>query len=267
MVFDTWSGAPIHATTAAQLLATTARHYVYISSRSVYSFPLAIGADESHPVVDADPLSRASDDYARAKRGAEIGILDVFPNALFARAGLILGPHEAVGRLPWWLRRVARGGAVLAPGPASRRLQYVDARDLAEWAVSCGQQEVGGAFNTVSESGFATMGTLLEAARSVTQANATLVWLTPEEIAVGRPRPGARSRRSCGPLRLRRAGSDADIAGDLLDLLASLDQTDSGVFADELHRIVAAAETDELCCLKHVTRQVAFDVVDMQMPK
>ena len=114
MVFDTWSGAPIHATTAAQLLATTARHYVYISSRSVYSFPLAIGADESHPVVDADPLSRASDDYARAKRGAEIGILDVFPNALFARAGLILGPHEAVGRLPWWLRRVARGGAVLA---------------------------------------------------------------------------------------------------------------------------------------------------------
>ena len=175
----------IHATTAAQLLATTARHYVYISSRSVYSFPLAIGADESHPVVDADPLSRASDDYARAKRGGEIGILDVFPNALFARAGLILGPHEDVGRLPWWLRRVARGGAVLAPGPASRRLQYVDARDLAEWAVSCGQQEVGGAFNTVSESGFATMGTLLEAARSVTQANATLVWLTPEEIAVG----------------------------------------------------------------------------------
>ena len=51
--------------------------------------------------------------------------------------------------------------------------------------MSCGQQEVGGAFNTVSESGFATMGTLLEAARSVTQANATLVWLTPEEIAVG----------------------------------------------------------------------------------
>ena len=34
----------------------------------------------------------------------------------FIRPGLIVGPHENVGRLPWWLARLARGGTVLAPG-------------------------------------------------------------------------------------------------------------------------------------------------------
>ncbi|MFI5065637.1 MAG: reductase, partial [Streptosporangiales bacterium] len=38
--------------------------------------------------------------------------------ALLARAGLILGPYEIVGRMPWWLRRIERGGDVLAPGAA-----------------------------------------------------------------------------------------------------------------------------------------------------
>src|SRR5580698_9606309 len=51
--------------------------------------------------------------------------------ALLARAGLILGPYEIVGRMPWWLRRMDRGGDVLAPGPADMPLQYVDCRDLA----------------------------------------------------------------------------------------------------------------------------------------
>ena len=53
--------------------------------------------------------------------------------ALLARAGLILGPGEDIGRLPWWLTRIARGGDVLAPGPADLPVQYVDVRDLAVW--------------------------------------------------------------------------------------------------------------------------------------
>jgi hypothetical protein len=38
-----------------------------------------------------------------------------------------LGPRENVGRLPWWLKRIARGGPVLAPGPHDLPLQYIDA--------------------------------------------------------------------------------------------------------------------------------------------
>ena len=40
---------------------------------------------------------------------------------LIARSGVIVGPHENIGRLPWWLRRLAEGGEVLAPGRPPRR--------------------------------------------------------------------------------------------------------------------------------------------------
>ena len=36
--------------------------------------------------------------------------------------------------MPWWLRRIERGGQVLAPGTPSRPLQYIDARDMDQQA-------------------------------------------------------------------------------------------------------------------------------------
>ena len=88
--------------------------------------------------------------------------------ALIARAGLILGPYEIVGRMPWWLRRIERGGDVLAPGPPDQPLQYVDCRDLAEWMLRAADDGVGGIFNTVSRPGHATMASLLGAAKAAT---------------------------------------------------------------------------------------------------
>jgi uncharacterized protein YbjT (DUF2867 family) len=49
---------------------------------------------------------------------------------------MILGPYEDVGRIPWWMRQLERGGRVLAPGPADTPLQYIDARDVAAWMLS-----------------------------------------------------------------------------------------------------------------------------------
>ena len=103
------------------------------------------GGDESEPVVDGDPRSEDASDYAAAKRGGELAVLERFEGrCLLARAGLILGPHENVGRLPWWLAQAAERHAaamaggdarLVAPGPPDRPLQLVDARDLAEWMV------------------------------------------------------------------------------------------------------------------------------------
>ncbi len=74
-------------------------------------------------------------DYPADKRGGELAWLEAFPDALLLRAGLVLGPHEDVARLPWWLDRISRGGRVVAPGRPERGLQYVDARDLAAFAL------------------------------------------------------------------------------------------------------------------------------------
>jgi nucleoside-diphosphate-sugar epimerase len=183
-VIDTWPGAPRVVAESARLLAGRAGHYGYVSSRSVYRWPVAPGLDETAPVVDADAGSGASSDYAAAKRGGEIAACAAFgDHALLARAGLILGPHENVGRLPWWLRRLERGGRVLAPGPPGRPLQFIDARDLASWLLDCAEQGRGGAFNAVSPPGHATMASLLLAAAEVTGSGAQLVWASPEAIA------------------------------------------------------------------------------------
>jgi 2'-hydroxyisoflavone reductase len=182
LVVDTWSGAPVHGSFAAKILGPLTKHYAYVSSRSVYTWPIALRADESHPTVDADSHDAEDSNYAKAKRGNELGVLAARPDALIARAGLILGPHENVGRLPWWLLRMQRGGQVLAPGPQDRGLQYIDARDLAEWIVRFGEQGIGGVFDTVSAPAHSTMGELLRIACEVTNSSAELVWASPEAI-------------------------------------------------------------------------------------
>jgi 2'-hydroxyisoflavone reductase len=182
-VVDTWSGAPAAVGDAARLLAGRAGGYAYVSSRSVYAYPAVAGLDESGPVVAGSPDDAASDDYARAKRGGELAAADAFGDrALLARAGLILGPYENIGRLPWWLGRIARGGPVLAPGPRDLALQYIDARDLAEWTLSALADGLGGAYNLVSEAGHTTMGELLESCKAATGSAAELRWTPPKEV-------------------------------------------------------------------------------------
>ena len=190
VVVDTWQERPRAVRDAAELLVDRVDHYCYVSSRSVYRWPILIGLDEHGPVIEGDPASLEDGSYATAKRGGELAVLEAFGDrALVARAGLILGPYEWVGRLPWWLRRLQRGGRVLAPGPPERPLQFIDGRDLAEWMLNAATEHLGGVFNTVSASGHATMGGLLDACRAVTGSDAELVWTSPEAIAQAGIRP------------------------------------------------------------------------------
>jgi nucleoside-diphosphate-sugar epimerase len=179
-VVDTWSAAPSVVRDAARVLAERVDRYGYISSRSVYAWPLAIGADESVPLVDADPDAGAID-YAADKRGAEMAVDRELGahRALHARAGLILGPREDIDRLPWYLRRAAEGGRMLAPGPIDLPLQYIDARDLAAFVLDGLAAGRSGPYNVVSPSGHATMGELLDNVVAVTGSVAELVWVDP----------------------------------------------------------------------------------------
>ena len=133
--------------------------------------------------MDGDAASEEWEDYAAAKRGGELAVLEHFDGpSVLARAGLILGPYELVGRMPWWLRRIERGGDVLAPGPRDLPLQYIDCRDLAGWLLHAADAGISGAFNTVSRPGHATMESLLTAAVAATGSDAHLVWVDPEVI-------------------------------------------------------------------------------------
>lgn len=182
LVVDTWSGAPTAVRDTARLLAGRVGRYAYVSSRSVYSYPAPAGLDEDGPLVEGSPDAGATA-YAEDKRGGELAVLDAFGDrSLLVRAGLILGPYENIGRLPWWLNRVARGGPTLAPGTPGLPLQYIDVRDLARWTLDAAEAGRGGAFNVVSPLGHATMGTLLDACAAATGGGADFRWTDPTRI-------------------------------------------------------------------------------------
>ncbi|MDH6626855.1 2'-hydroxyisoflavone reductase [Streptomyces sp. LBL] len=183
-VVDTWSAAPRAVRDAARLLRGRAGRYVYVSSCSVYAWPRGTGYTEDAPPVPGAAADAGETDYARDKRGGELAAVEAFgaDHSLLVRAGLILGPYENVGRLPWWLTRIARGGPVLAPGPRDLPLQYVDVRDLAEWILDSVEREASGPYNLVGPSGHATMGSLLDACAEVTGGPAELRWTDPEVI-------------------------------------------------------------------------------------
>ncbi|WP_067477770.1 NAD-dependent epimerase/dehydratase family protein [Actinomadura hibisca] len=184
-VVDTWSADPQVVAGAARFLDGRVGRYAYISSRSVYAYPAAPELAEDAPVVEA-----GSGGYAEDKRGGELAALEVFGDrTLLVRAGLILGPYENIGRLPWWLNRMARGGEVLAPGPRDLALQYIDARDLAVWTLDAIEQGLDGPYDLVSPSGHATMETLLEACVAVTGGDAELCWTDAEKILAAGVQP------------------------------------------------------------------------------
>lgn len=187
-VADTWAGAPRVVADAVRLLRDRAPRYGYVSSRSVYVWPPRPGGDEHDPVVDGDPGAGATD-YAADKRGGELAALAGYPDALLLRAGLVLGPHEDIGRLPWWLDRISRGGQVVAPGRPERGLQYVDARDLAAFLLDGLAAGLGGAFDVVSPPAHTTTQDLLESCTEVTGSDAELVWVDEADLAAAGVQP------------------------------------------------------------------------------
>jgi 2'-hydroxyisoflavone reductase len=183
LVFDT-GYFPDRVNASAQLLEPTVGHYVFTSSISVYpSWPES--ADyRVDGTYDGDPDAageQVPDDlpeagaYGWRKVGAERAVLRSFGEhrAAILRAGCIVGPHDGVGRLPWWLDRISRGGAVLAPGSPDRQLRLIDARDIAEFALKLpvGTFEVTGPAHQISYR------QLFEEARRVTGSDAEFRWV------------------------------------------------------------------------------------------
>ena len=190
IVVDTWSWEPSAVRDAASALVDRATTYAYISSRSVHPYPTPRGADENQPIVESSADDEGFDDYPRAKAGGERAAVAAFGDrTLLVRPGLIIGPHENIGRLPWWLTRIARGGEIIAPGPAEGTFQYIDARDLARFTLTLASEHRAGAYNVVNEPDATTIGELLELCREVTGSTGTLRWTDPDALVAAGVEP------------------------------------------------------------------------------
>src|SRR5690606_8330764 len=103
------------------------------------------------------------------KVGCELAVQREFaPATLFLRPTVVLGPYEYVGRLPWWLGRMARGGRVLAPGPPARGIQPIDVRDLARFTLDLIAAGATGVYNAAAPIGRDTYGDMLDLCRQAT---------------------------------------------------------------------------------------------------
>ncbi|WP_327290325.1 NAD-dependent epimerase/dehydratase family protein [Streptomyces sp. NBC_01198] len=170
-------------------LAGATGRYVYVSTVSVYQGWPDEALTETSPVLpcpaDAGPEYGAmppgadgpNTHYGTQKAGAENAVLEVFKDrSVVLRPGVILGPGEYVGRLPWWLRRTETGGRILAPGDPARSIQPVDVRDVAAFAVDQAQAPTGGVYNVTAPVGRETMGGFLRSCLEVTGSTGELVW-------------------------------------------------------------------------------------------
>jgi len=165
---------------SARFLSPSVGHYGFVSSVSVYKDWPAVSVDESGRLKESDD---EEDQYGAGKVAAERAAEAAMPGrVLVTRPGLIAGPFENIGRLPYWLRRVALGGEVLAPGEPDEPRQWIDARDLAEFHVRCAEERVVGVFNAVGPPAQFTMGELLETCREVTGSDATFTWVDGKTI-------------------------------------------------------------------------------------
>ena len=131
----------------ASVGALAGAHYTFISTLSVYR--------DWGPLVDESaPLAAIADPAIEEVNGETYGPLKALCEkagpSLILRPGLIVGPFDATGRFSYWPKRVRKGGPILAPGRPQRHVQFIDARDLAEWAVRLIGQRVTGIFNVVT---------------------------------------------------------------------------------------------------------------------
>lgn len=167
---DTSGYEPAHVAASARL---DVGHYVFVASVNVYPDWPERPVDESSRVWETD-----DDEYGPNKAACERLAEAAMPGRVASvRAGLIVGPHDNVFRLPWWVRRIAAGGTVPAPGAPERRVQLIDARDLAAFMLDLAERGVGGRFNGVAPIGQAAMSEVLGAAVEATGSGAELCWI------------------------------------------------------------------------------------------
>ncbi|MCX5765636.1 MAG: epimerase [Gemmatimonadetes bacterium] len=186
VVIDNPTTFPFWVRNAAQHLAGHTKHYIFISTESVYPDNSVPNADES---AGTTPMPEGLDPYTivPADAGKYYGALKSFSERevekqypginTIIRAGLIVGPLDRSDRFTYWPVRIDKGGEVMAPGAPNHPAQIIDSRDLAEFMVRMAEQRVFGTFNVTGPAKPMTMHEMLSGIRSVTTAGAQFTWV------------------------------------------------------------------------------------------
>ncbi len=178
---------PFWVRDAGQVLEGKVGQYIFISTISVYAANDNADADEDAALAayaGADAMQETQDTvranvalYGPLKARSEAEARRWFGDTTTViRPGLIVGPGDETDRFTYWPTRIARGGEVLAPGGGEDPVQFIDARDLAEWTIRMAEQRAFGTFNGTGPAAMLRMRGMLEGIRGALKADAQFTW-------------------------------------------------------------------------------------------
>lgn len=186
VVIDNPTTSPVWVRNVAKYMAGHTKHYIFISTESVYVDNSRPWADETDALTPMPagldpfgvPIAEARKYYGALKTFCEGFVQRTYPGiSTIIRPGLIVGPLDRSDRFTYWPVRIDRGGEVLAPGHPDEPAQYIDARDLAEWTIRMAENRTFGIYNGVGPNGPLTMAELLYGIKAVTTAGAQFTWV------------------------------------------------------------------------------------------
>jgi nucleoside-diphosphate-sugar epimerase len=113
-----------------------------------------------------------------------------FPGkTLIIRPGLIVGPRDETDRFTYWPMRIDRGGEVLAPGSPDDPVQFIDARDLAEWTIRMAENRETGTYNATGPAKPLGLGGMLDGIKSALESDAKFTWVSEEFLTKEKVQP------------------------------------------------------------------------------
>ena len=191
VVIDNPTSVPVWVRDAAQILKGNVERYVFISTISVYAEGRKPN-DETAALATyegADAMKETRDSiiasefklYGPLKALSEAEAEKWFPKqTLIIRPGLIVGPGDQTDRFTYWPVRIDRGGEVLAPGEPGDPVQFIDARDLAEWTIRMVEKRATGIYNATGPEKPLPVGEMLNGIKSALDSDAKFTWADAE---------------------------------------------------------------------------------------
>lgn len=181
---DTCGYVPRHVHALADVLGDRGGHYTFVSSVSAYDRPPAGYREDARlatpPAPDVETVT--GETYGGLKVACERAAVARFgTGSLIVRPTYVVGPHDVSWRFPWWVQRLARGGDVLAPGPADDPAQVIDARDMAAWMVALAEAARSGTFHAAAP-GTTWADLLATVAAVVAPAGTRLRWVDADAL-------------------------------------------------------------------------------------